>query len=211
MATVNSRKIFPLIIALVLVAIAIYSFTGSPSDTEEYREKIEELRANKNRELKQDAASPLPLEEKASFTGLSYYPIDEQYRIKASFEKFRTPPVHTLQTSDGKARKYLEWGKATFNWQGNEHELSVLKPAEKQGSDYFFIPFFDHTSAMETYGGGRYIDVEPPSKQHILIDFNTAYNPYCAYSNRYSCPIPPLENKLSMAVEAGEKAYEKRH
>jgi uncharacterized protein (DUF1684 family) len=111
-------------------------------------------------------------------------------------------------TSTGSAREYLKYGQFTFDVNGEAATLQVYQDAD---DGYFFLPFVDATAPEETYGAGRYLDIEPTAGGQFTIDFNYAYNPYCAYSDRWSCPIPPKENRLTVRIEAGEKNYHQDH
>jgi len=114
-----------------------------------------------------------------------------------------------MPTSGIKRPEYVKYGEVYFNLLGREYKLNVYQSqellAQQQYKDYLFIPFRDSTSGRETYGGGRYIDVNIPSGDSLMIDFNKAYHPYCAYTEGYNCPIPPKENFINIPVKAGVK------
>jgi uncharacterized protein (DUF1684 family) len=119
-----------------------------------------------------------------------------------------------MLTTTSRLAKYVKYGEATFKLDGKEDQLNIYqslslreKPAYK---DYLFLPFTDETSGKESYSGGRYIDLTIPKGNKIIIDFNKAYNPYCAYNHKYSCPIPPKGNHLNIAIKAGVKRYQKK-
>ena len=146
--------------------------------------------------------------ERAEWLGLDYFDFDESYQIKARFKKKKGPKFEML-TSTERLPVYRRYGYIYFTMDSVEHRLTVYQNValvKREGyEDYLFIPFRDATKGKETYGGGRYMDTRIPDGKEILLDFNQAYNPYCAYSHHYSCPIPPEENSLKIRIEAGEK------
>lgn len=146
--------------------------------------------------------------ERVNWQGLDYYEFKENYQITARFKK-RKGRKFKMPTSTDRLPIYRRYGYIYFEIDGHEQQLTVYQNMELKKrndyEDYLFIPFRDATSGNSTYGGGRYLDTQIPDNNEILIDFNQAYNPYCAYSHRYSCPIPPAENTLDILIEAGEK------
>jgi uncharacterized protein len=156
-------------------------------------------------------ASPLPDRYRIHFEGLDFFPPDTTYQVWAKL--IRTPealPFSMPTTTDRLAieRKY---GTLVFELKGTKMELEVYQSPElivqEEYEDYLFLPFTDASNGSETYAGGRYIDLRIPASDSILIDFNTAYNPYCAYNPKYSCPIVPAVNRLDFPVRAGVKAF----
>ncbi|MTI20880.1 DUF1684 domain-containing protein [Fulvivirga sp. RKSG066] len=147
-----------------------------------------------------------PFEENnKQYDGLNYYPPKLEYKVKARFSLVEKQEIYQLQTNDGKEKQYLTYGRATFELKEQEHNLLILENVEE---NELFLAFGDETSAIETYGAGRYLDVKHNGGKSIIIDFNKAYNPFCAYNESYSCPLPPKQNLLTVAIEAGEKSYE---
>ncbi len=146
--------------------------------------------------------------ERANWQGLDYFDFDTSFQITARFKKKKGPKFE-MPTSTDRLPVYRRYGYIYFTINGEERQLTVYQNVEltkREGyEDYLFIPFRDATSSKETYGGGRYLDTRIPDGKELLLDFNQAYNPYCAYSHRYSCPIPPEENTLKTSIEAGEK------
>jgi uncharacterized protein (DUF1684 family) len=145
----------------------------------------------------------------ADFKELIYYPPDPKYKIIADLNPIENRKTVTLATNDGKEENYLEYAYAEFDLDGFHHRLLILEVIDMgpfRGK--LFFAFGDETSADETYGAGRYLDlVKVPGSRTITLDFNKAYNPYCAYNNNYSCPLPPSENLLRIPIRAGEKTY----
>lgn len=160
-----------------------------------------------NEHYKDTADSPLPFAEIESFSGHEFFPIDMKYRVEADL--ILTPEATAFEIPTSTARKalYRQYAIAVFTIDSIEYRLSLyesMKLKEKEEyKDYLFLPYKDFTNGFETYGGGRYIDLKIPDGEKIIIDFNQSYNPYCAYSDKYSCPIPPDENSLPGRIEAG--------
>ena len=160
------------------------------------------FRRDKDHYLGADPDSPL---YGAAFSGLSYYPESAQYVVEAAFARFAAREVVQLATSSGDEQPYDRVGRATFELAGQACALTLYRPTFATANDRFFIPFQDATSGAETYGAGRYLEATLSSAQRVLLDFNYAYHPFCAYSERYRCPLPPAENVLTVPIYAGEK------
>lgn len=193
--------------AAAIIGFIFYSLSGGQSD-EEYIQVIEKTREEKNALLKSGDESPFA-DSTETFTALKYFPPDSKYRLTANLVSIDSKKVISLPTSDGKEQKYLEYAFATFSLDGVENKLLLLEVMD-MGSQRgkLFLAFADATSADETYGAGRYLDIKKvPGATSITLDFNLAYNPYCAYSDKFSCPFPPKENILKIAIRAGEKNY----
>lgn len=206
-------KYLAITVPLLFVGFILYNiFTESDTITgQRYRTGIMEDREAKDR-LFRGSASPLPEDDRKGFKGLTYFDIDPQFRVKAVYEKINDPEEVRMPTSDGKIKIYLRYAKANFNWEGRSYSLLLLKsnePLQRTLGNQLFLAFTDETSGRETYGAGRYMELEEVANgEEIIIDFNLAYNPYCAYSNDYSCPLPLRENRLRFKVLAGEKDFE---
>lgn len=154
--------------------------------------------------------SPLPKEERASFKALERFPVDSAYRVQARFEAAQGK-VFGMKTTSEREPKYQSVGRLYFTVAGTEQHLTVYRNIDLSRlpdyTNYLFVPFTDLTNGESTYGGGRYLDLEGPLGAVVELDFNKAYNPYCAYGGPYSCPIPPPENHLGVAVSAGVKKH----
>ncbi len=177
-----------------------------------YELSIQKERDQKNSEFKLIETSPLDSEKISDFDGLNYFDVDSTFRTIAIFEKNEKPDSIVMATSTGEPRKGFKIGKAEFSIGEKELSLSVYLLQTRKGlldSTYYFIPFTDETSGKESYVAGRYIDIHGPLNDNdtFSLDFNSAYNPYCNYSHRYSCPIPPKENHLNFEIKAGEKMF----
>ena len=161
-------------------------------------------RANKDEYLRSGTHSPLPREYRDSFAGLPYYDWNEDLVFTVPVEQADGSEI-TVATSDNTERIYRRAATVDLAIAGRAQTLTLYDT----GHPGLFLPFRDATSGGETYGGGRYLDIEPNPDGTVTIDFNLAYNPYCAYNNAYSCPLPPTENWMKVAVEAGERTWPK--
>ncbi|MCU0231949.1 MAG: DUF1684 domain-containing protein [Acidobacteria bacterium] len=169
-------------------------------------------RAEKDRILKTDPDSAIPEELRASFTALEYYPYDPALRFAAKLRRYPDPPPIKIITTMGKERPAVKAGYLEFEREGKRHRLQVysLRDPDIPRSEWgnLFLPFLDATSGQETYGAGRYLDLEPRPDDWYVIDFNQAYHPLCAYGRTiYRCPRTPEENRLPFPVRAGEKGW----
>ncbi len=153
--------------------------------------------------------SPLQDEDRTKFHGLAYYGIDPAYRIKVTLRRYPKPETIRIATNTEEIRQALRYGYFEFEIQGQKCRLQVYRMLDdnETGGAQLFIPFRDATSGKETYGGGRYIDLRENATGTYDLDFNQAYNPFCAYGRDYSCPLPPRENKLPVPIYAGEKNF----
>lgn len=186
-------------------------FFGNAQKSEKFL-AAERFQKKINREFKDPDQSPLPEKDRKTFKGLEFFKIDTSYSVVAEFVRtpFETP--FAMPTTTDRKPIYVKYGELYFNLKGKEYKLNVYQnqhPKKEEYRDYLFLPFTDLTNGDGSYEGGRYIDMTIPISNKVVIDFNQAYNPYCAYSGDYSCPIPPKENDLDLAVKAGVKAYSK--
>ena len=199
----SKNRILIAFIGAILATIIYYSINETESP-EAYKKKIITERNENDRFMRNSEESPF-VKNNISYNGLSYFEPDLKYKINARFVRTEEPKIVTLSTSDGKIREYLEFGIAHFTLNKVENKLLILENAE---DGTLFLAFGDETSAYETYGAGRYLDVKYEGGNSLLLDFNLAYNPYCAYSESFSCPFPAPDNLLSIAINAGEKSYD---
>ncbi|UOQ97349.1 DUF1684 domain-containing protein [Hymenobacter sp. 5317J-9] len=195
-------------LAAAIIGIVLYSINGSRPDSGAYAAQMRKARGEKNRSFRESAQSPLSEAQKAQFDSLKYYPADLALVVEATVSRNAAPDTTLLQMSDNRAEKYLRWGQAKFRIGTQAQQLALYLKADGKDST-LFIPFTDATNGRETYGGGRYLDaaLPEPDATEIKLDFNQAYNPYCAYNNDYSCPVPPAENRLDVPIAAGEKSF----
>ena len=167
-----------------------------------------------NTTFKDASKSPLTKKGLKNFTGLDFYPIDEKYKVTAKLTKTPDAEIFKFPTTTDRVAVYQKYGVVSFTIDGNSFQLDIYKDEEPiEGyENELFLPFFDNTSGTTSYAGGRFIDILTSDEQPdgtIVIDFNEAYNPYCAYSDRYSCPITPRSNYLDIEIKAGVMAYQK--
>jgi len=175
-----------------------------------YQAALEGYRKEKDAFFKTSPHSPIPEAEREAFDGLPYYPLDEDLVFEGlGLEPYAgdEPTSFQIPTSDGKLRPARRAGTFTFELGGAPRRLTAYT-FESGQSDSLFVPFLDETSGHETYGAGRYLDLEPDDDGTYAIDFNLAYHPSCVYAPQYSCPLTPAENRLATRIEAGERLAE---
>jgi uncharacterized protein (DUF1684 family) len=204
---VKTKNIILITVVAVIVTSIIYMFMGS-RDQASYNAQIEKERDERDRFMKTSPDSPFA-SDPTNYKGLNYFPPDIRYKVTATLTPVKVSQPVVLSTSDGKEQQYLPYAYATFDLDGFSNQLLILENMQsgpERGS--LFLPFGDGTSAGETYGAGRYLDVaKVPGNNAVTLDFNKAYNPYCAYDAGFSCPFPPAENLLRPSIRAGEKSY----
>ena len=156
--------------------------------------------------------SPLTKKERKKFGGHKFYPIDLNYRVLAHFKEFPVKDTIIMPTSAGTEKVYLRYGMLHFNIAGHHCHLVAYQSVKlmqiEEYKEHLFVPFRDATSGKTSYGGGRYLDINIPKDGNVVLNFNLAYNPYCAYTNGWYCSIPPAENTLKVEVKAGLMAPE---
>lgn len=191
--------------AIVGIALLIVSCTSQTDEA--YRKALAAERIQLNEEFRNPDTSPLDSADLYSFPGLRFFPANESYRVEATIEKLSYQPVFELPHSHEPSRPYMNYGYASFNLNGKPCRLLILEQVTKKEGyeDYLLLSFTDETNGWETYGGGRYLDLSTKDSGTVMLDFNKAYSPYCAYSASFTCPIPPKENHLPFRVEAGMK------
>ena len=172
-------------------------------------QSVAEFQRKLNQEFSNPIESPLSAEERTAFKGLPFYPVRYDYCVVAQLVPDSTAQPFAMPVSQGAPRQHRRYGELRFVLNGQPQRLAVcqsLALLQKPGyADYLFVPFTDPTNGHGSYGGGRYLDLRLPPKgvTTLVLDFNKAYNPSCAYSGRYSCPVPPAENELPVAISAG--------
>ncbi len=197
------RKIF---VIYLLIAANILS-----AQTEFSLVESEEAQLKLNEEFLNIETSILNTEDFKNFDGLKFYPLNAKYIVQARFVRTPNEKPFLMPTTTERSPKYSKYGEAHFNLEEKDLVLSLYKSfqpnTKEEFEDYLFLPFTDLTSGNGSYGGGRYLDLKIPDGNTIIIDFNKAYNPYCAYSPKYSCPIPPQENDILVHIDAGVKDF----
>lgn len=206
----NLRYLFPFVILLILITF-IYSFLDDSAKKEDYLKEVQKKREEIIDFMENDVDSPFHKKGEIKYQGLNFFDIDPAYNIKARIEKLQSPMPFDIQMTNGETAKYFKYAIAHFTIDDKSQKLFLLKSESFFDEPWLFLPFYDETSADETYGGGRFLNVEYHDEEEILIDFNLAYNPYCAYTNLYRCPIPPAENKVTVKILAGERNYKDHH
>ena len=203
----KTKNIILLIVIAVITGTVLYTVYGSKDQTA-YVNQIKEERESKDKFMRTSPESPFAADP-SKFKGLEYYPADLKFKVTADLTPITEKKQVLLTTNDGKQEQYVEYAWAEFDLSGFHNKLKILEIIEEGPSrGKLFLAFGDGTSAEETYGAGRYIDLEKAQGSNtITLDFNLAYNPYCAYNEKYSCPLPPAENLLIIPIAAGEKSY----
>ena len=207
-------RFFAFFSILILVsAVAAQAQTNKEFNRSKYLNDLKKERKLKDAEMRTDEHSPIPDDEKATFRKLNYYKPSITYRKVASFERFDQATHFLMKTTTERLPEYSLYGVVHFRHKNKSLSLNVYQNIElvkKPGYEkHLFIPFNDETNDNETYGGGRFLDVSETGADTLVIDFNKAYNPYCAYNHKYSCPIPPEVNNLIIKIKAGEKKWHK--
>jgi uncharacterized protein (DUF1684 family) len=196
-------------LALVAPALALLAACSSgpsaPNDSQ-YIEQLSAARVVKDQAFKEASDSPIPADKRSKILPLAYFPIDPDYAVPAVLRLSDDRPVFEMLTSSGEPRRMQLVGTLEFTLRGETRSLGAFVPDGTEQITTLFVPFADQTTGKETYAAGRYLDIDPTSTGYYTIDFNRAYNPYCAYSPTFECPFPPSSNRLTTEVRAGEKA-----
>jgi uncharacterized protein (DUF1684 family) len=196
-------------VAVVAVAFPVLAACNSgPSapDDSQYIEQLSTARAVKDQAFREAADSPVPADKRAKILPLAYYPIDPSFAVPAVLRLSEERPAFDMLTSSGEPRRMQLVGTLEFTLLGETRSLGAFVPDGTEQITSLFVPFADRTTGKETYAAGRYLDIDPTTTGYYTIDFNRAYNPYCAYSPTFECPFPPSSNRLTTEVRAGEKA-----
>jgi len=196
-------------LALLALALApLHACTSGPSvpDDAEYVQQLSAARTVKDQAFREASDSPVPAEKRGKILPLQYYPIDPNYAVPAVLRLSEERPVFNMLTSSGEPRRMQLVGTLEFTLGGETRSLGAFVPDGTAQITTLFVPFADQTTGKDTYAAGRYLDIDPTTTGYYTIDFNRAYNPYCAYSPTFECPFPPSSNRLTTEVRAGEKA-----
>lgn len=178
----------------------------SDADASDWRDAVAEQRRSKDGFFAESDDSPIPRGDREDFDGLDYYQIDPAYRFELTFDARDEDAPIALETQAGGRQEFLHCGVFQFGIDGEPVTLHGYRADPDE--DGLWIPFRDATNGDETYGAGRYLDVPAPDDGTWVVDFNRAYNPFCAYDDRYDCPVIPRENVLDVPIPAGERAYD---
>jgi uncharacterized protein (DUF1684 family) len=189
-----------------LFSRAAYHPTNNlPSDygQGEYRmTELDNYRAEKDKYFAEDEQSPLTPQQRHDFKGLNYFPENPALQFDVAVDQFPDQKTVQIQTTTGDVQTYRRWGHFHFTVEGEPAELTIFT-----GESGYFLPFVDSLAGRETYPAGRYLEPEPLGGRRFRIDFNLAYNPYCAYNEAWSCPMTPFENRLKVPIRAGERIF----
>lgn len=205
----------PLLALLFLTRLAAAQTSLPPItrlDSAAHARSVAAFQRELNREFSDPKESPLSAQERPAFQSLPYYPVRYAYYVAARLVRDSTSAPFAMVTSTDRRPLYRKYGTLYFTLAGQPQQLSVyqsLDLLQRPGlEDYLLLPFTDLTNGHGSYGGGRYLDLRlpPAGRATLLLDFNRAYNPSCAYNHAYSCPVPPAENRLGVAVPAGVRS-----
>ncbi|RKE90824.1 DUF1684 domain-containing protein [Ichthyenterobacterium magnum] len=196
-------------ITLLFLVVSILSCAQEKRPIEGDTEWQREINAS----YKDASSSPLKDKDRKKFTGLDFYKFDSVYVVTAKLKRTPNAKPFKMKTTTERLPEYVQYGIVTFSLNEKEYQLSIYQNlgllTEEGYEDYLFLPFLDDTNGEGSYSGGRYTEARIPEGDIIVIDFNTAYNPYCAYNEKYSCPIVPRENYIAAEIKAGVKAFKK--
>ncbi len=203
---IKTKKIILVGIAISAVIIIISIMVSGLQDA--YTQSIVSYRKEKNDYFKTDKNSPI--EDQVGFKELLYFAPNKTYSITPTIDLIKDSSFVTIVNNDGEKNKYWRFAKAIFELNDQKDTLVIYRNASlSKDAPGYFLPFYDQTNGEETYSGGRYLDLEIGDSTSFVLDFNFAYNPYCVYNYRFSCPIPPAENKLNTRIEVGERMFVK--
>jgi hypothetical protein len=198
-----------LLIALVgLCCLVAACDNPPPPETGDYTTRIQKARAAKDAAFQGPCcsdSSPVPDAKKKDFLPLAYYAIDESYNVAAVLTPSSDRTIFQMPTSTGQPRNERRAGTLNFTLHGQQMTLTAFVEADAPNMDRLFVPFSDATSGKDTYGGGRFLDLDRTATGIYALDFNRAYSPYCYYNLSFECPLPPAENRLKIPIEAGER------
>jgi len=187
------------------VAAALLLLSACSHAPVSYPDQIAAWHAEKDRFMHDSAESPVPADKRATFPPLSYFPIDPSYRIPASLQPVPSGPPVEMPTSTGQRRRMRRVGTLAFTLKGQPLSLGAFVEADQQDMNRLFVPFGDLTNGVETYQGGRYLELDRTPTGLYDLDFNRAFHPFCLFNSSYDCPYPPAESRLRVPIRAGEK------
>jgi uncharacterized protein len=200
-----------LVIFAGIVLVLLYFINETFLSEENYTKPLLKEREDKDLSFRSRTNSPFTEEDRRDFKNLVYYEPNVAYRVTAKIEDLPKQDTLLMPLTNGSYEPYLRYAIANFELEGQPQRLTLYKKLAKEEKDQWFVPFTDKTNGFETYGGGRYLDI--PYKEDaktVVLDFNRAYSPFCAFNPEYVCPVPPKDNRLTVAIPAGEKTYEKQ-
>ncbi len=202
----------PVFLSKSIIALILGLFISHVGVGQTYEKSILDHREHYKNEFIKDKDAPI---KKKDIKHLRFFDPDSKYQVSASFSRTTDATPFEMLTSSGKTRSYVAYGILEFEIAGKTQNLTIYRSLDLQKipkyRHYAFVPFKDLTNGKLSYGGGRYLDLQTTDIEngHLVLDFNKAYNPYCAYSAGYSCPIPPEANHLQVEINAGEQNFSK--
>ncbi len=199
------RRLIPLRPIVFVLLFCLGAAAGCSMPEQPYAEQIGAWHADKDKFMRESADSPVPEAQRASFAPLSYFPVNEEYRVPAELKVIQSDQVLEMPTSTGQRRKMRRVGTLEFTLKGRQETLTAFVDASENDMRRLFVPFADLTNGTETYQGGRYLDLDRTPTGLYDLDFNRAYHPFCLYNAGYDCPVPPRENRLTTPIRAGER------
>ena len=207
----SSRATRPAVMLAAAIALASCTSGPPPIDDRPYLETVRSIRLNKDQFLRTDRDSPIPLQARATFPGLPYYDIKPEFRLPSFLKENRgeAPVIIEIQTTDNKTDKMRRVGTLGFAIGPVQYSLTAFSNIDDRSMESLFVPFGDLTNGSETYGGGRYMNLQRTATGIYDLDFNQAFHPYCVYNPSWVCPVPPRENRLPVAIPAGERLVDK--
>ena len=198
----------------IVVLIIIITVFYSCKDQKRYIPNLTEFQKELNSTFKDVTKSPLSKKDRQNFISLDFFDFDSSYVVNAILKPYQKDSIFDMKTNTERMHKYNKFGKIKFSLNNTYFELNVYKDQELINDltniDDLFLPFYDNTNGITTYSGGRYIDIKASQDSLISIDFNRAYNPYCVYNYKFSCPLVPIENYIALEINAGVKDYNKK-
>ena len=182
--------------------------------SQNHSKEMKDWQQKLNAEFADKEHSPLTKKDWRKFKGLDFFPVDSLWRVEARFVRTPNEKPFEMPTTTSRLPIYEKYGEVHFTYKGENYVLNIYQNHQlretEEYKEYLFLPFTDASNGEESYAGGRYIELSIPAGDSLVIDFNKAYNPYCVYNTKYSCPIPPAENDLPIAVRAGVKDFKKK-
>ena len=196
-----------------ILLLVVFSLFFNCDNQKKYQKELSPFQKEMNEFYKDASISPLKEKDLKNFKGLDFFTFDSTYVVIAKLIKTPNEKSFKMKTTTDSFVEHIKYGIVSFELLGNSYNLNIyrnLENIDEQGyRDYLFLPFLDDTNGNESYGGGRYINLDIPEGNSLVIDFNSAYNPYCVYDEKYSCPIVPRENYLPVEIKAGVKTFVK--
>lgn len=191
-------------VLLFLICIGVVLACGQSDSASSYEQDVMQDRVQRDMRMREDN-SVLPPDRRSAFRGLDFYEVDPTYRFVVPLHRFSPPDTVTIAESTGGLRSQVQVGRVTVPLPGGQTDLLVFRGESEDPRGRLWIPFADSTNGRTTYKAGRYVDLVQVEGDSVMVDFNRAYNPTCAYNPDYACPLPPRENRLEVSIPAGEK------